>query len=120
MKEDIDIQEKKRDEVWERLKKEFEKHEFDSSRYIDYVMVGCKGGMRVGVRLERLFHVDKGHYIEAKASVLGWWSKSKMVIQGNKIDDCVSHPERVGYYYRELMNGLIAAYKEELKEAWGL
>lgn len=47
MKEDIDIQEKKRDEVWERLKKEFEKHEFDSSRYIDYVMVGCKGGMRV-------------------------------------------------------------------------
>ena len=64
--------------------------------------------------------MDKGHYIEAKASVLGWWSKSKMVIQGNKIDDCVSHPERVGYYYRELMNGLIAAYKEELKEAWGL
>ena len=46
MKEDIDIREKKRDEVWERLKKEFEKHEFDSSRYIDYVMVGCKGGMR--------------------------------------------------------------------------
>lgn len=120
MKEDVDIQEKKRDEVWEKLKKEFEKHEFDSSQYIDYVMVGCRGGMRVEARLERLFHVDKGHYIEAIVSVLGWWAKSRVVIQGGEIDVCVNHPGRAGYYYRTLMRGLIAAYKDELETAWGL
>lgn len=120
MKEDIDIQEKKRDEVWEKLKEEFEKNGFDSSQYINYVVVGCKGGMRVEARLERLFHVDKGPYIKATVSVLGWWAKSKIVIQGSKIDDYVKYPGGVSYYYRELMNGLIAAYKEELKEAWGL
>jgi hypothetical protein len=120
MKEDVDIQEKKRDEVWEKLKKEFEKHEFDSSQYIDYVMVGCRGGMRVEARLERLFHVDKGHYIEAIVSVLGWWAKSRVVIQGGEIDVCVNYPERVTHYYRALMSGLLAAYKDELEEAWGL